>query len=322
MRNISAAMSDPFISICIPAYKRPENVENLLRSIEIQTFTDFEVIITDDSPDDSLKSLIQNFPNLPISYFRNQPALGTPANWNAGITRARGTWIKLMHDDDWFASEKALEEFAQATTSEKKFIFSNYINVFEETGRKETKLFPVGRGAKIIQNPLLLLAQNIIGPPSVTMIHKTIVEQYDTFMKWRVDIDFYIRLLLQEKDFYAINMPLVNVGISPSQVTNSCIDKPEVELPEGLLLLTKYGVHWLKNIWVYDAWWRILRNVLVRNRADLKKYTPYNEWPKALLKMADHQAMVSQGLLKIGAFSKMFMLFSFLANRKNLNNFN
>ncbi|MGZ5190970.1 MAG: glycosyltransferase family 2 protein, partial [Flavisolibacter sp.] len=36
----------PFVSICIPAYKRPDFLIRLLDSIRVQTFKDFEVIVT------------------------------------------------------------------------------------------------------------------------------------------------------------------------------------------------------------------------------------------------------------------------------------
>ena len=39
-----------FISICIPAYKRSDFVKRLLNSIAIQTFKNFEVIVSDDTP--------------------------------------------------------------------------------------------------------------------------------------------------------------------------------------------------------------------------------------------------------------------------------
>ena len=45
-------MAEPIlISICIPAYKHPDFLKRLLDSISIQSFRDFEVIISDDSPD-------------------------------------------------------------------------------------------------------------------------------------------------------------------------------------------------------------------------------------------------------------------------------
>jgi hypothetical protein len=130
-----------------------------------------------------------------------------------------------MHDDDWFANENCLELFAKATAENNKFIFSAYHNVFENSGSTEQKLFPSHWRPRIIKNPVALLNTNVIGPPSVTLIHRSITEQYDTNMKWRVDIDFYIRLLKNEKTFSYINTPLINVGISDSQVTNSCISR-------------------------------------------------------------------------------------------------
>ena len=314
-------LQSPFISICIPAYKRPENVDRLLHSISIQTFKNYEIIIADDSPDNSIAPLLQKYSYLPIVYYKNTPALGTPANWNFAISQAKGEWIKLIHDDDWLVSNKSLERFAAETTSGYKFIFSAYNNVFSDSNRVQPMYFPSSWQDRIINNPVTLLPRNVIGPPSVTLIHHSIQQRYDTNMKWRVDIDYYIRLLKEEKGFAYINEPLVNVGISSTQVTNYCIDQPEVELPEGLLLLQKYGVQPLKNIRVYDAWWRIIRNVGVRNIAQLQQYTPYNQWPTALLHMVQFQSHIPAGLLKVGVFSKLFMTLSYLFNRSHLNQY-
>ena len=100
----------PLISICIPAYKRLHYLERLFRSIEIQTYKNYEVIITDDSADDTVKEFIDNYSAISnIQYYRNKNILGTPENWNEAIRKANGVWIKLMHDDDWFANENSLE---------------------------------------------------------------------------------------------------------------------------------------------------------------------------------------------------------------------
>ena len=104
-----------FISICIPAYKRIADLEKLLNSIGRQTFNNFEVIVTDDSPDDTVKNFCDNYPNkFALTYFKNNPVLGTPENWNEGIRRATGQWVKLMHDDDYFASNDSLALFVEA----------------------------------------------------------------------------------------------------------------------------------------------------------------------------------------------------------------
>src|SRR5215218_415106 len=306
--------AEPFISICIPAFKRPENINNLLRSISVQTYTNYEIIITDDSPDDSLAAVLQKYAHLPISYYKNSTPLGTPANWNYGISKAKGQWIKLMHDDDWFATEACLKTFANKAQNGNQFIFSGYNTVSAESGAIKKMSFPSIWEKRILRNPFTLLAWNIIGPPSVTLVHHSIKEQYDTAMKWRVDIDFYVRLLYKGKAFTYINEPLINVGISGSQVTNYCINQPEVELPEGLLLLQKYGIAPLKNILVYDTWWRIIRNVGVRNVSQLSRYTKLEDWPMVILKMVQLQSCIPASVLKVGLFSKACMLFSYFIN--------
>ena len=316
-KTTKANMKPPKISICIPVYKRAEHVERLLRSIRNQTFKDFEVVVSDDSPDETISSMLKQYGDLRIIYFRNSPSLGTPANWNFAISKASGEWIKLMHDDDWFADQDSLRIFVKATNSGKQFIFSAFTNIFE-SGEKQQHLFPLAWEKRIIKNPLSLMAKNVIGPPSVTMVHHSIKEQYDIFMKWRVDIDFYIRVLKKERSFSVINKPLINVGIGASQVTNDCFNVAEIELPEALLMLKKYGLRPLESIVVYDAWWRMLRNLEIREKEDLHKHTGNDQWPRVIMNMVSHQSYLPLGLLKIGFFSKPFMFISYLINRKYL----
>ena len=67
-------MSKPFISICIPTYQRPHLLKTLLDSISIQTYNDFEIIINDNSKDDSVEQLLKSYTDkLPINYIKNNP---------------------------------------------------------------------------------------------------------------------------------------------------------------------------------------------------------------------------------------------------------
>jgi len=302
------------ISICIPAYKRIDYLKRLLRSIEIQKFKDFEVIISDDSNDHSVEELLKEFKGrFEIKYFKNEKALGTPANWNNAISKAAGEWIKLMHDDDWFDNEHSLEKFALATNNNIKFIFSAYTNKIELINNIEKKFFNENLKTKILKNPLLLLATNIIGPPSVTLFHNSIKDQYDEGLKWRVDIEYYIRNISKGIEFTYINEPLINVGVSESQVTNYCLNVPSVEIPEMYILLSKYGTSPLKNIMVYDAYWRILRNTHIHSKSKLESFGQ-TEWPKVILSMVELQSKFNQSTLRNGVISKTLMGISYIYN--------
>jgi len=308
-------MNFPFISICIPAYKRTHFLKRLLLSIGNQSYTNYEVIISDDSNDDSVEELLKGFNGkFEIKYFKNEKALGTPANWNHAISKATGEWIKLIHDDDWFANEHSLEKFALANKTNKKFIFSAYCNKTEITNTTEMMFFNENLKTNILKNPLLLLAKNIIGPPSVTLFHNSIKDTYDEGLKWRVDIEYYIRNISKGIDFTYINEPLINVGVSESQVTNYCLNVPSVEIPEMYILLSNYGTSPLKNVLVYDAYWRILRNTNTNSKNKLESFGQ-TEWPAVILSMVELQSKFNQSTLRSGVISKTLMGISYIYNQ-------
>ena len=307
-------MSESYISICIPAYKRVKYLERLLDSIIIQTFTKYEIILSDDSNDNTVKDFIKKYEGkLSIIYFKNVPSLGTSANWNFAISKATGEWIKLMHDDDWFSSKESLRIYAEKATSNHNLIFSAYNNIYsgKKKNQRVTLSFLMNRSIK--RNPDVLLLNNLIGPPSVTLIHRSIVEKYDENLKWRVDTDFYVRVLKLANRFEYIDTPLINIGISESQITLSCINNPNVELPEAFILIKKHGLKSLNNIIVYDAWWRLLRNMKIRKQEELHKYVN-QKWPLTINLIAKDLGSAPSSIFKSGFISKIFMIFSYYRN--------
>ncbi len=303
----------PLISICIPVYKRLEFVKRLLDSIASQSFKNYEVVITDDSPDDSVGEFISKERRIPkLRYYKNENQLGSPANWNASINKASGKWIKLMHDDDWFAGPSALEKFASAAEqSGAKFIFSGFNNIDLSRGSFHPYVLSKSDEKLLQTSPYYLLKTNFIGHPSTTLISNRLSARYDERIKWVVDIEFYIRILSDVKNFHVIKEPLVNLGIGSEQITAMAFRNPEIEIPENLYLLEKLGLPVLHNIYAYDYFWRLIRNLSIRKSEQFSKHAKKNT-PVVLKKMINAQRMIPQGLLKIGVISKLMMAFSYL----------
>jgi glycosyltransferase involved in cell wall biosynthesis len=89
------------VSICIPTYNRPELLKVALESCLAQTFQDFEIVISDDSPDTRTEEMVREFsaPQV-IRYVRNTPGLGQARNVNQLFSLASGEFLTLLHDDD------------------------------------------------------------------------------------------------------------------------------------------------------------------------------------------------------------------------------
>jgi glycosyltransferase involved in cell wall biosynthesis len=312
-------MTQPFISICIPAYKRTDFLKRLLESIRIQSFRDFEVVITDDSPDSSVEQLTDSYlSTFNIKYFKNSQNLGTPANWNEGIRSASGKWIKIMHDDDWFSNKHSLERFAkEAQVHSGNFIFSAYTNYYLDENRTETVTADNFRLKQLKKNSAVLFASNVIGPPSVGMHRNDGKHFYDKETKWLVDIDFYMRRLADEK-FSFISESLVNVGLSAEQVTQSCFRNAAVEIPEHFHVLKKLSPSIFNNPIVYDAWWRLFRNLKVRSEADIRNAGYAGNIPKFISNIFNFQSKIPRALLNNGVVSKSLMFFHYLINKKTV----
>jgi glycosyltransferase involved in cell wall biosynthesis len=308
-------LQQPFISICIPAYKNEDYLLRLLDSIRIQSFQDFEVVISDDSPDDRLFSIIEPYrKHFHVHYVKNHVPLGSPANWNHSISMARGQWIKIMHDDDWFANESALEQFAVvAKDSGVDFVFSGFYEVDVITNEKKESIISGFHLKKLQSNPLYLFRTNYIGHPSTTMIRNKTRQWFDEKIKWVVDFEFYIRLLKDCRQFRAIRKPLVNIGISEEQITKAVFRNPDVEIPENLYLLHKVGMHTCSNIFVYDYFWRFIRNLGIRDEKDMRTYTTDElQIPFVLKKMIRVQRWISLSFLRIGVVSKTMMFLNWI----------
>lgn len=93
------------VSVCIPTYNQIENFKRAFESVISQEYSDYEIIVTDDSTNDEISNYLQ-FRNSPhvVRYYKNSPRLGAPANWNRAISLAKGKYIKILHHDDWLHS--------------------------------------------------------------------------------------------------------------------------------------------------------------------------------------------------------------------------
>ena len=65
------------------------------------------------------------------------------------------------------------------------------------------------------------------------------------------------------------------MGLNEEQVTKYSFRVTEVEIPENHLLIEKLGFNILRNIFVYDYYWRLYRNLEIKNEQQVKEY--YNK---------------------------------------------
>jgi glycosyltransferase involved in cell wall biosynthesis len=306
------------ISVCIPAYKNAAFLKRNLDALVHQTFKDFEVVLSDDSPDESVAEIADDYKSkLQIIYLKNKPAKGTPANWNYAMQHAKGQYVKLMHDDDWFATDTALQQYYDCLEANPlvDFCFSAFYNVHIGSGKMDPIFCSRFHRYLLKRSRYNLFKRNFIGPPSAVFQRNTGDIYYDEQLKWLVDFEGYIRFLNKKNAFIYLDKNLVNIGLSTEQVTSTTQHDKTVVLPESLYFLKKHGSHILQNVFVYDYYWRMARNFSVRKKEDIAAAGWQEELPKYFEKLLSFQQKIPKAILHFGPFSKLCMLWSYVKNR-------
>ncbi len=233
------------LSICIPAYDANGEAKGLfarnLDMLKKQTLKDFEIIVTDNSENNTVKNLCENplYQSLHIKYFKN-PRKGIAVNTNEAIKRAGGKFIKILYMDDYLANENSLQD-----------IIDNFKGNWLVTGCGHDK----GDGKiKNIHFPKynknIYLGKNTIGSPSVITIKNEGLLLFDEDLTWLLDCDYYKRLYDKYGEPEILNKINVVIGLGKHQMTNLLGYKTKWK--ERKLMQKKYGKNRLLKL--FELW--------------------------------------------------------------------
>jgi len=103
----------PEVSICIPTYNRLGQLKEALDSCFSQTFTNYEIVITDNSDNNETFEYIKSLGRQNIRYYKNSKNIGPVKNFALSIDKGVGSYIKPLMDDD-VLEPIALEEMVSA----------------------------------------------------------------------------------------------------------------------------------------------------------------------------------------------------------------
>lgn len=225
------------VSICIPAYENKDGIKRLLDSILIQEFEDYEVIITDDSKSSDIKEIASEFIKLGIKnlkYYHNEKRLGPSKNWNHSINLANGRYIKIMHHDDWFSSKDSLYEFVKMLddNNEAVLAFSGTNQVNVSTNDFYSRCISDEDAKGILDDYRYLFIRHAIGAPSATIFRKSAI-RFEEKLSWLMDVEFYMKLLKDGNNKFSYTKePLISIGISDTQLTESVRDDKALNIFE------------------------------------------------------------------------------------------
>jgi glycosyltransferase involved in cell wall biosynthesis len=101
-QNTHVSPKTPKVSIGLPVYNGENYICEAIDSILAQTFTDFELIITDNASSDRTPEICQVYAarDSRVKYYRSETNRGAAWNFNRSFQLSRGVYFKwIAHDD-------------------------------------------------------------------------------------------------------------------------------------------------------------------------------------------------------------------------------
>lgn len=131
------------VSIITPSWNCGCFVEETLRSIQAQTYQNWEVLFQDDCSSDDTKEIVARIAaeDSRFKYECNTKNSGAAITRNNALRRAQGKWIAFLDSDDLWTPDKLEKQITFMNKSGYHFSYTNYCEInerSEDTGRSVT----------------------------------------------------------------------------------------------------------------------------------------------------------------------------------------
>src|SRR5438093_13378260 len=105
---MTSTASTPLVSVIMPAYNVAWCIGRAIDSVRAQGFRARELIVVNDGSTDGTRTVLESYGGA-IKVI-DQTNRGMSAARNAGIRKARGTYVAFLDADDWWLPEKLSQQ--------------------------------------------------------------------------------------------------------------------------------------------------------------------------------------------------------------------
>jgi len=191
----------PFFSIIIPLYNKEKFIENTLKSVLNQTFTDYEILIVNDGSTDNSLGRVLQFNDSRIKHFNKENG-GVSTARNYGIKEAKSDYIAFIDADDYWYPDFLQEIFQNITHFPEHKVFTVAIEI-ETPNNTIPAVYSIEKSknqdCQIVDYFDASNKESVIWTSSA-VFHKSIFKEigdFDVNLKSGQDTDLWIRIGLK-----------------------------------------------------------------------------------------------------------------------------
>ncbi len=180
------------VSIIVPVYNAAEFIEETIKTVEAQSFAEWELLLVDDCSDDNGCDIIERHitRDSRIKLIRQEQNKGAAAARNAGILQAEGRYICFLDADDIWEPDKIAKELDYMRGRDAGFVFTGY-EFADEHGRGLGKVVHVPDTityGQALKNTTIFTSTVMIDTEKVDKedIYMPQIESEDTATWWHI----------------------------------------------------------------------------------------------------------------------------------------
>lgn len=158
-------MAAPAFSVLVTAYNAGPFLQQAVRSVLAQTYSDFELILVDDGSTDGCLDFLSGLTDPRIRTLR-QSNQGQPAAINTGLGIATGDWIALLDADDLWMPRKLEMHIACSSAYPSTDLTFDWSRLIDEEGKDHGVPAPPWQGSisfeDLLQNFVIATSSAIV----------------------------------------------------------------------------------------------------------------------------------------------------------------
>lgn len=130
-------MKQELVSIITPSYNTEQYILDTIRSVQGQTYANWEMIIVDDCSSDNTIQTVQKFiadtGEKRVHLLSNEKNSGAAISRNYALREAKGRWIAFLDSDDLWEPEKLERQIDFMKTNGHSFSYTRYSEIDAES---------------------------------------------------------------------------------------------------------------------------------------------------------------------------------------------
>ena len=213
------------VSIIIPCYNNHCTLRQTINSCLEQSYNNLEIIIVNDGSTQNIDSIINDYDDSRLKYLK-QENKGVANARNNGIRKSSGDYIQFLDADDCLHPNK-IEIQIKELMSEEYDISLCDICIINDSG---SKIENISIENKILnENIFDILFMGGLFPPNVPLFKRKLLNNIKYFnedrqIEYVADLDFWLRLFMDDNKYSYINLPLAYYRKSKDSMSSNLFE--------------------------------------------------------------------------------------------------